>query len=308
MSTDKALADVKPGGMVRLGDQAERAKFEAWVKNHVSSLARAADGDYASNFTHALWSAWQAALAAQPSPGGQGDARRQWLEVRGLAAGIVKNLQAFADSPHKGAWCGALDDALSFADQIEKDAAAAYESILAARQPVGEPVAATDAMVEAALQSTVANNASPWRQVVASEDHADFISDMRAAINAALAARPSPITAEATTTSTQTVPDHCDRIFWQHNYYQLPIGPTDHKKPTKRRQAAVETVLSLGYLWRNDEWTAPPAKQPAQAVDLGQFRPLARYVIEQAAGTRGDMHMLACQLQTLIDRKADGNV
>lgn len=46
---------------------------------------------------------------------------------------------------------------------------------------------------------------------------------------------------------------------------------------------------------------------PAQAVDLGQFRPLARYVIEQAAGTRGDMHMLACQLQTLIDRKADGN-
>lgn len=87
------------------------------------------------------FNAADAVLSAQPSPGGQGDARRQWLEVRGLAAGIVKNLQAFADSPHKGAWCGALDDALSFADQIEKDAAAAYESILAARQPVGEPVA-----------------------------------------------------------------------------------------------------------------------------------------------------------------------
>lgn len=88
MSNDnKTLADVQPGGMVRLGDQAERARFEAWVKNHVSSLARAADGEYASNFTHALWSAWQAALSAQPSPatckeglqvqpspGGQGDA------------------------------------------------------------------------------------------------------------------------------------------------------------------------------------------------------------------------------------------
>ncbi|WP_423167854.1 hypothetical protein [Stenotrophomonas maltophilia] len=72
MSNDKTtLADVQPGGGVRLGDQAERAQFEVWVKNHVSSLARAADGDYASNFTHALWSAWQAALSAQPSPAAQ---------------------------------------------------------------------------------------------------------------------------------------------------------------------------------------------------------------------------------------------
>ncbi|MCS4234465.1 hypothetical protein [Stenotrophomonas sp. BIGb0135] len=64
----------------------------------------------------------------------QGDALAQWLEVRGLAAGIVKNLEAFAVSPHKAAWCGALDDSLSFADQIEKDAAAA----IAARQPVAQ--------------------------------------------------------------------------------------------------------------------------------------------------------------------------
>lgn len=79
------------------------------------------------------------ALQVQPFPGGQGDAHRQWLEVRGLAAGIVKNLRAFAESPHKAAWCGALDDALSFAETIEKDADAAYEAALAARQPVGEP-------------------------------------------------------------------------------------------------------------------------------------------------------------------------
>ncbi|CRQ56866.1 hypothetical protein PAERUG_E15_London_28_01_14_04148 [Pseudomonas aeruginosa] len=74
------------------------------------------------------------ALSAQPSPGGQGDARRQWLEIRGLAAAIVKNLQAFADSPHKAAWCGALDDSLLFADQIEKAAAAAYEADLERRR------------------------------------------------------------------------------------------------------------------------------------------------------------------------------
>ncbi|HEP1207464.1 TPA: hypothetical protein QEN11_22665 [Stenotrophomonas maltophilia] len=70
-SAHPAPADVQPGGRVRLGDQAERARFEAWVKNHISNLARAADGEYASNFTHALWSAWQAALSAHPSPGGQ---------------------------------------------------------------------------------------------------------------------------------------------------------------------------------------------------------------------------------------------
>lgn len=83
---------------------------------------------------------------ADVHPGGRvrlGDPRRQWLEIRGLASAIVKNLESFAASPHKAAWCGALDDSLTFADQIEKDAAAAYESILAARQPVGEPVAYT---------------------------------------------------------------------------------------------------------------------------------------------------------------------
>lgn len=183
MTTDKTLADVQPGGRVRLGDQAERARFEAWPQAREFEIQKDGSGEYLSEVTHGAWLAWKylsaqpspggqedagrcgkckgrgyvhvdvdvddsggsignieacphCAIAAPPSPGGQGDARRQWLEVRGLAAGIVKNLQAFADSPHKGAWCGALDDALSFADQIEKDAAAAYESILAASQPV----------------------------------------------------------------------------------------------------------------------------------------------------------------------------
>ncbi|WP_188241363.1 hypothetical protein [Stenotrophomonas maltophilia] len=113
MSSDnKTLADVQPGGRVRLGDQAERAKFEAWVKNHVSSLARAADGDYASNFTHALWSAWQAALSAQPSPGGQDALFTEELgELRRLVPSVNQKQ--------------ALDAAIA---------------ALAARQPVGEPI------------------------------------------------------------------------------------------------------------------------------------------------------------------------
>jgi|GEM_PF-3486730 len=65
-----SLTDNPQSGRVRLGDQAERASFEAWAKHRVSSMARATDGEYASNFTHALWSAWRSSLAAhQPVDG-----------------------------------------------------------------------------------------------------------------------------------------------------------------------------------------------------------------------------------------------
>lgn len=83
MNTDnKTLADVQPGGRVRLGDQAERARFEAWAEDRELGTAKcSADGmkgDYADLSTDWCWAAWQAALSAQPSPGGQGDVRSQF--------------------------------------------------------------------------------------------------------------------------------------------------------------------------------------------------------------------------------------
>lgn len=51
------------------------------------------------------------------------DDRMKWFEVRGLAVSIVRNLESFAASQHKAAWCGLLDDSLMFADQIVKGAA-----------------------------------------------------------------------------------------------------------------------------------------------------------------------------------------
>lgn len=200
MTTDnKTLADVQPGGRVRLGDQAERARFEAWVKNHVSSLARAADGEYASNVTHALWSAWQAALSAQPSPGGQGDALA-------MIGANLRSILSLAEKMGGGAHPLTVANIHHEADHALQLLAAA----LAARQPVR----VYDCCGEAA-------------------------GDLHKA--------------------------DCVAVQWSQG------------------------------------------QRPAQAVDLGQFRPLASYVIEQAAGTRGDMHMLACQLQALIDRKADAN-
>ncbi|MCI1149025.1 hypothetical protein [Stenotrophomonas maltophilia] len=80
MTTDnKTLADAQPGGRVRLGDQAERARFEAWA--HAQSYRGGnimADRDsvhpdvYADPIAQLTWKSWQAALSAQPSPGGQG--------------------------------------------------------------------------------------------------------------------------------------------------------------------------------------------------------------------------------------------
>lgn len=71
MTTDnKTLADVQPGGRVRLGDQAERARFEDWGLAEGLPLARGRLGGYAFEVTAKAWLAWQH-LTAQPSPGGQ---------------------------------------------------------------------------------------------------------------------------------------------------------------------------------------------------------------------------------------------
>ncbi|WP_414540456.1 hypothetical protein [Stenotrophomonas forensis] len=73
MSNDKTtLADAQPGGRVRLGDQAERARFEDWGLAEGLPLARGRLGGYAFEVTAKAWLAWQH-LSAQPSltePGG----------------------------------------------------------------------------------------------------------------------------------------------------------------------------------------------------------------------------------------------
>lgn len=137
----KTLADVRPGGRVRLGDQAERARFEAWhcekFKTRWLTGAPTRDmhnGVYADNYgpaeEQARWEAWQAALAAQPSPGGQGDGRTINKIARGLLAdqmvGHAKHVFTVVGEDEIGVTCG--------------EAVRAIETALAARQPVGEPV------------------------------------------------------------------------------------------------------------------------------------------------------------------------
>jgi len=121
MSTDKTLADVQPGGRVRLGDQALSTSEGArrYVADFFATEMRRHDfGDYiltelAADFACAL----AQHLSAQPSPGGQGDAR--------LLADVDERI--------------ATAKALGYEDDIGVGIGLlqCVRSALAARQPVG---------------------------------------------------------------------------------------------------------------------------------------------------------------------------
>lgn len=157
-SARATLADVRPGGRVRLGDQVERARFEAWASEHNYSVAM--DGEqYEFAAARLMWKAWraafasgaaaavtgtvlvnmgdseaefirandeEAALSAQPSPGGQD-----------VLAALQQDYDKLLDSFNRQVEVAEkiAGRALQQDDRIEE-----LEEALAARQPVGEPV------------------------------------------------------------------------------------------------------------------------------------------------------------------------
>lgn len=163
MSNDnKTLADAQPGGRVRLGDQAERARFEAWLatqhdqgSEHVTATVSATDDRYQSPVTSSMWSAWQAANAAR-----EGGRINGWRVIDGIRvysayahASILDDQQyvryedylaALSAQPSPGG-----QDAL-FAEELaelrrlvpsvnQKQALDAAIAALAARQPSKQP-------------------------------------------------------------------------------------------------------------------------------------------------------------------------
>lgn len=136
MSTDKTLADVQPGGMVRLGDQAERARFEAWA--HAQSYRGGnimADRDavhpdvYADPIAQLTWKSWKAALSAQPSPGGQGESVTDEM--------VDAACRAYYDT---------AEDAVDVDHTCMEAALKAALAALAARQPVRSSTVSEDMM------------------------------------------------------------------------------------------------------------------------------------------------------------------
>jgi len=120
MSTDKTLADVQPGGRVRLGD-APWPEIDAILADAYSAGAEGLPFEGIAR--RAAVRKAVAVLSTQPSPGGQGDA---------LVDTARRNIRQFISKA-------------SFSNSVDKQAALScvdvLEEALSARQPVGEPVA-----------------------------------------------------------------------------------------------------------------------------------------------------------------------
>lgn len=121
MTTDKTpatLATVKPGGCVKLGGSASQIDADTlwWLQDAANTLAEGGNESHAAKL-HEL----HAALSAQPSPGGQGDANSP--------------LSVYADSYRRMAKMG--DGRVSCID-VAFDIEHNMSRALAARQPVGD--------------------------------------------------------------------------------------------------------------------------------------------------------------------------
>ncbi|WP_019658960.1 hypothetical protein [Stenotrophomonas hibiscicola] len=110
MSTDKTLADVQPGGRVRLGD--------ALPPLPCTGYSAYSDGTEPLYTAEQMQNYARAALSALPSPGGQGDVPE--CAKRAMYDEVWNALHA-----------------AGFGDDLASSIA-----VLAARQPVGEPVGA----------------------------------------------------------------------------------------------------------------------------------------------------------------------
>ncbi|RRU90009.1 hypothetical protein EGJ24_01155 [Stenotrophomonas maltophilia] len=131
------LADVQPGGRVRLGDQAERARFEAWARAECLSLHRYDSGPYSYERTFSAWLAWQAALSAKPSPGGQSDVP-EIEQIRTLVSSILSTVSL---GHQRGPYAYAGEDFGRYLAEATRDCRTILRALsdLAARQPSKQP-------------------------------------------------------------------------------------------------------------------------------------------------------------------------
>ncbi|WP_414497685.1 hypothetical protein [Stenotrophomonas maltophilia] len=132
MSTDKTLADVQPGGRVRLGDQAERARFEKWMTDVAKIIVGSSD-PYPAGLERDYWRVWQAALSAQPSPA----TCKEGLQVQPSPGGQEWSVSDEMVSTASRAYHAASEVG---SRNCMRSALEAAIDTLAARQPVGEPV------------------------------------------------------------------------------------------------------------------------------------------------------------------------
>jgi len=348
MNTDnKTLADVKPGGRVRLGDQAERARFEAWARKH---------GLSSRTLREAYEEAQQAALSAQPSPPHQIDAETLWWlqdAINAMAEGgnqsHIRFLQRLHDSlaaqPSPGGQDVLFIEELAELRRLvpsvnQKQALDAAIAALAARQPVRKDALVTDEMVDAACRAYY-----DAAEDVVAVDH----TYMEAALKAALAARQPvgvPVAWMHTHKATGRVEFGLSPMYdydfnavqWDSvALYAAPAQAVDyqaallaeersHSETIDQRDRCEEVAdeladriaritgvdigehSSANCPWQNAIDAAEEYK-PAQAVDLGQFRDLAEFALRNAKlhNCWEKREALARELLALIDSHSGVN-
>ncbi|WP_353089148.1 hypothetical protein [Stenotrophomonas sepilia] len=243
MSTDKTLADVQLGGRVRLGDQAERARFEAWARAQSyrgGNILTDRDADHPDVYSDPLaqltWKSWKDALSAQPSPGGQGDA----LELLERYDWAVSALDAeLNEGWDEGGRRARLQ---SDRDEVRAELIAA----ITARQPVGEPVCSGGFVI---------SNGSGEKYMAWGQVGPEWTADRSAALWLVRRADAEALAAE-------------NEDAWS-------ILPVERCALPPNGWAC---TLAAGH-----EGPCPTiAVPPAQAVDLGQFRDLAEFALSSA--------------------------
>ncbi|WP_439426784.1 hypothetical protein [Stenotrophomonas sp. T8] len=285
MTTDKkTLADVQPGGRVRLGDQPPFV-FARFVNG--LRMAEGVTIEKERNLTDAMQVAAKvaskgpngevpvlvrvAALSAQPSP----PTCKEGLQVHPSRGGQDAAIEAMAESLLCAESSATLKDAREQAALLLADA---LPHLSAQPSPGGQGALVTDAMVEAA-------HAAYWAHP---DDSGEDRPCMRAALEAALAAR-QPV-------GEPVVVAH--RYIQRHQSAEHSVwlsGDADETYVEAERQG-------LGRIERAYE--APPAR----AADLGRFRKLASWVANCAGhGINDSQRRMGEELLALIDSKAVGN-
>lgn len=128
-TNDKTLADVQPGGRVRLGGELPPLPYP----NYPVSKTGLQNNAYTAS---QMWDYAIAALSAQPSPGGQGDAP-EIEQIRTLVSSILSTVSL---GHQKGPYAYAGEDFGRYLAEATRDCRAILRALsdLAARQPVGE--------------------------------------------------------------------------------------------------------------------------------------------------------------------------
>ncbi len=177
MNTDKTLADVQPGGMVRLGDaraliqryDAAGAKFrESLMDDRYSDAQRV---ELRRELT-AVQDELLTALSAQPSLGGQGDAPFAFSErakANALEAGQYAFTEADGEDLGYTACIEACVDAICRVLELLE-----HRAYLAARQPVDE----------VSVKKEDANNYCLILRALGMEEEGDPVAEVQALIEA----------------------------------------------------------------------------------------------------------------------------